>query len=339
MSTAPRAPLSLTPPDEALAALLRLLRPVAPRRMPAAEAVGHVLAEPILAARPVPATLVALREGWAVRAEETLGAGPYAPVPLALAPARVAPGDPLPEGSDAVLDPFEVEDGPVPQVLRPVAPGEGVRQPGEDIPAGACLRGAGERLAARDLPALAALGIAEVALRVPHLGLLGPASPFLAALAGAEGAGVAPAPGAAADLLVITSAGPAWPGLAASVQGLGARPGAMTGVGTLGGAPALLLPAGAEDAYAAWLLLLRPALRHLSGAPQPAPRRARLARKVASTVGLAEIVPLRCRDGLAEPLAVGALPLWAIPAADGVLVVPPAAEGYEAGAEISVLPP
>lgn len=104
--------------------------------------------------------------------------------------------------------------------------------------------------------------------------------------------------------------------------------------------PALLVPGRAEDAFGAWVLLGRPALARLSGARPARPLRARLARKVASAAGLAELVPVRLPEpGIAEPLAVGGLPLGALPAVDALLVVPPAAEGHEAGAEIELSPP
>ena len=111
------------------------------------------------------------------------------------------------------------------------------------------------------------------------------------------------------------------------------------GLGTPGGRPALLLPARAEEALAGWYLLGRPALRHLAGAPPPAPIRARLARKLASTVGLLEIVPVRLlAPDLAEPLAVGALPAGLLAAADALLLVPPGVEGYEAGNAVDLQP-
>jgi molybdopterin biosynthesis enzyme len=98
----------------------------------------------------------------------------------------------------------------------------------------------------------------------------------------------------------------------------------------------LLLPDRAEDALAAWWLLGRPLLRHLAGAAASPPREARLARKVASAIGLAELVPLRFTEpGVVQPLAVGALPLGILATADALLVVPPGAEGYEAGSMIA----
>ena len=333
-------PLRLTAPEAALARLLALLPgPVAPCRLPVAGALGRVLAAELVAPGPVPAAPMALQPGWAVAAAETLGAGPYAPVLLAAPPARVAPGDLLPPGTDAVLPPFALaQDGPFAQVLEPVAPGEGVRLPGEEVAAGTVLRRAGERLAPRDLPALAACGIAEVAARVPRLAWRGEAAlrPLLAALVAAEGA----APGEAEPDLVLLAGGPEALGPGeVLLHGLGARPGMAVGLGLSGDIPALLLSARAEEALAGWVLLGRPALRHLAGAPPPPPIRARLARKLASAVGLLEIVPVRLlAPDLAEPLAVGALPSGLLAAADALLLVPPGIEGYEAGNAVELQP-
>jgi molybdopterin biosynthesis enzyme len=340
MSSTP--PLRLTPPDEALATLLAMLAPCPPRRVPVAEAVGLVLAVPLVVPGPLPIRPVALVAGWAVRAEETLGAGPYAPAPLATLPVPVAPGDALPDRTDAVLGPFELEEGPLPQALQGVVPGEGVRAPGEDAAPGTRLREAGERMTARDLPALAAMGVAEVPVRIPRIAWAGAAAPFVSALIrgeAGESCALADCTGredTPPDLILVTGPGS---GFVPTLHGLGSRPGGPAAIGLVGAVPAVLLPGLPQDAYAAWILLLRPALRHLTGAPPLETGRARLARKVASTVGLAEIVPLRLDGERAEPLAVGAVPLSALAAADGVLVVPPGAEGYEAGAEISVLPP
>ncbi|MBX9594135.1 MAG: molybdopterin biosynthesis protein, partial [Roseomonas sp.] len=118
-----------------------------------------MLASALVAAGPVPARAMALREGWAVAAAETEGAGVYAPAPLPGPAIRVRPGDPMPDGRDAVLDPFDaMEAGDGVMAMQAVAAGDGVHPPGADIAAGSVIRAAGERLRARDLPALAALG-------------------------------------------------------------------------------------------------------------------------------------------------------------------------------------
>lgn len=348
--------LRLTGLEAALSAWLALVpRPVAPTLLPPAEAVGRVLAETIRTAAPVPPVAVALREGWAVASAETLGAGPYAPAPLPSDPPWLQPGDPLPPGTDAVLPPFDLlREGPYAQATQPVAPGEGARQPGEDIAAGTTLRAAGERLRVQDLPALAALGQARAAVRIPRVACIGADEAVATMLAGLAAQGGAawtalPEPAAATvppvtaahDLLLL--AGEAGPRLLAAsgrllVRGVGARPGEPTAFGVVADRPVLLLPRQPEDAVAAWMLFVRPALAALAGVIPLAPRRVRLAAKVASTVGLAELALLRLDDAGALPLAVGSLPLAALSAADALLVVPPGSEGYEAGTDIPVLP-
>jgi molybdopterin biosynthesis enzyme len=151
------------------------------------------------------------------------------------------------------------------------------------------------------------------------------------------------APGA--DLLLLTGgsgqgeqdAGAAAIAMAGRLlcHGSAARPGRTAGLCELLGRPVLLLPGRAEDALAAWWWLARPALRRLAGATDQPPLRLRLAGKVASAVGLAELVPLAA-DG--RPLAVGALPLAALVAAAAILEVPPESEGLPAGTEVEAFP-
>ena len=368
-------PNSLTALDEATALLLAGIAAVAPSSLPLAEAIGCVLATPLQATAPVPPCPVARWDGWAIAAADTLGAGPYAPAVLPMPPPLLQPGEALPQGTDAVLPrPDLVRDGPFAQVLDAVAPGTGVRAPGEDAAAGTLLRAAGERLSPLDLPLLAALGVTEVAVRRPRLGWLAIGDEILAdgvrdtlfaacaALAQAAGAVLVrlpPAPDDAAtiaaalrsgadgcDLLLTvggTGAGArdvTATGLRSAgrllVHGIGARPGMSAGFGAVGGQPVILLPGTPGDALAAWLLLVRPALAALTDVPPAPPLHARLARKVTSTVGLVELAPLRrLADGRVEPLATGALPLHAL-ASGAVLILPAASEGAEAGAEISM---
>ena len=132
-------------------------------------------------------------------------------------------------------------------------------------------------------------------------------------------------------------------GLAAAgrlhVHGIGMRPGMRAGIGDCAGTPVLMLPGSVADMLATWILLVRPALGALTGAPPPPEQRARLTRKIASTVGLAELA-LLATTGTAEaaPLAIGDLPLHAWLAADRLLVVAGATEGYEAGSEVGLVP-
>ena len=63
-----------------------------------------------------------------------------------------------------------------------------------------------------------------------------------------------------------------------------------------------------------------------------------LTRKIASTVGLSEVVPVRRDGGKAEPLASKYLPLSALARADGWVLVPADSEGYADGAQVAVRP-
>lgn len=381
-ASAMASPRRLASLDDARAALMRCLPPpVAPRRMAANEAAaspGAVLAQTLVAPTGLPAAARAERDGWAVAALDTQGAAPQSPAPLAQMPPRVARGDAMPPGTDAVLGPFDLlREFGMAQAIQPVAPGDGVRGPGEDIAAGAVLREAGESLRATDLAALSACGIASVETRSARIAWIpvgdeivadpscDRTGPVLAALAARAGIPFdalpavpdAPAPIAAAlraataghDLLMLgggTGEGlqdVSAAGLAAAgtvhVHGIGLQPGASAGFGLVGTLPALLVPGSLEDAIAIWFALARPAIDALTAAAPRPPRRARLARKLASAVGIAELAALAIdAEGRATPLAVGGLPLAALAAADGLALVPAAAEGYEAGSEIEYAP-
>lgn len=371
------APLRLTAPDLALAALLALVpEPVPPASRPAHASVGCRLAADLVTPTPIPAVATAIRDGWAVRAADTAGASPYSPAPLPAA-SWVEAGAPLPDGADAVLPAFDVSDGQHLAALRDAVAGEGLRAAGEDAPPNWAWRRAGDRLRAFDLPLLAAAGMVAVSVRRPTVALLpiggeivgDPArdtlGSFLSRLIEGEGAGARTVPpvaddpaaiadrlrGAAqeADLVLTlggtgegkadqTSAGLALAGQLA-LHGLGARPGSTAGFGAAEGCPVVMLPGHAEDALAAWILLARPALRRLSAARDDPPRRVRLAGKIASAVGMAEVVLLRrCGEpDMMAPLATGSLPLASFVQADAVLVVPGSSEGYERGASVEVL--
>jgi molybdopterin biosynthesis enzyme len=63
-----------------------------------------------------------------------------------------------------------------------------------------------------------------------------------------------------------------------------------------------------------------------------------LARKVSSTVGLAEVVPVRRNGSQAEPLATKYLPLSLLARSDGWIFVPADSEGYSGGSAVQVRP-
>jgi molybdopterin biosynthesis enzyme len=67
-------------------------------------------------------------------------------------------------------------------------------------------------------------------------------------------------------------------------------------------------------------------------------RAARLARKIASPIGLAEIVPVATCEGGVEPLASGHFPLQALARAEGWIMIAPDSEGYAEGSSVEVMP-
>src|ERR1700737_1685670 len=97
----PQRITKLTPLGDVLVRVDALVKPVAPRRADLSAALGRILAEDVVIPGPLPATAVALRDGWAVRCDLTAAAGGYAPAPLPSA-VRIDVGQPLPADADAV---------------------------------------------------------------------------------------------------------------------------------------------------------------------------------------------------------------------------------------------
>jgi molybdopterin biosynthesis enzyme len=123
------------------------------------------------------------------------------------------------------------------------------------------------------------------------------------------------------------------------VHGIALAPGETAAFGWSGTRPVLLVPGRIDAALAVWLTLGRAMIARLCGGAEECPgSRAVLARKIASPLGLAEVVPVRCRDGEAQSLASGYWPMQALARADGWILVPADSEGYPAGTEVVVRP-
>lgn len=133
-------------------------------RLPLADAVGRVTAEPVWATRSSPPYDAAAMDGIAVRAAGTgcgtLPEGAYDVVDT---------GDALPPGRDAVVMREQVVPGPDGgvRVPGPVPARRHVRSVGEDLSAGELLLPAGHRLGAVDVAAAAAAGALELAVHRP----------------------------------------------------------------------------------------------------------------------------------------------------------------------------
>jgi len=151
-------------------------------------ALGRVLAEPVWALRSSPHYHAAAMDGFALRAEDTRGAQPSAPVTLRLPEAAqyVDTGDPLPDWANAVIPIENVEsldqDGQIyadvrhPDFIRFRAasvPWQHVRPLGEDIVATQLVLPAGHVLRPYDLGAIAASGHDSVIVaRSPRVAIL-----------------------------------------------------------------------------------------------------------------------------------------------------------------------
>jgi molybdopterin biosynthesis enzyme len=353
----------LTPVAEALSRLLEGARPVAARSVPLRAAEGKILAEPLSASGPVPPRSIALRDGWAVAAEEVAGASSYSPVFLPNAPIWVVERQTLPPGADCVLPPDSVsETGGIAEVAASAHPGEGARRAGEDANRGAVLRRAGEAMRALDVAAASAAGLDRCLVREPRVRVLSvgarpdAVSDFLgreAVLAAAQmvhqavsertratALGTTPRP----DLILITGDMTLASEIlrqngAVLAASLALRPGEFAACGRVGDAPVVIVPPRVEAALALSLLMIGPCLERLSGAkPQAAGLEDRLTRKISSALGVTEVVLLReTLDGF-EPLAVGDLSLSAMGAADHWLAIPPESEGHAAGELVEARP-
>ena len=340
--------------------------PVEPREEAVTKALGLTLAASAVIAAGHPKAALALRDGYAVRSDATLDASSYAPAPLSPAPTRVEMGDTMPAGADAVaaLDAVQMRGAEI-QALAAVAPGEGVLAPNADATADLQLRLAGARLRRIDVALLTALGVERVLVRQPRVRVVqagasdiirGAATLIASAVASESGITVtdnstleAALNDASADMIVAiggTGSGRNDDSVrtlarAGTVQfhGIGITPGETTALGFVGARPVLLLPGRIDAALAGWLtvgrrMLARRAFRLI----EEQPFAAELARKIASPLGLAEVVAVRRRLGKVEPVAQGYLSMQALAHAEGWILVPADSEGYAPGARVVVRP-
>jgi len=155
------------------------------------EAGTRVVAADVRSEVAVPGFERAAMDGYAVRAEESFGAGPYSPLELRIVgesmpgrpfagrlsagqAVRIMTGSPVPAGADAVL-PFEVarEEGGVVFISEAISPGRHVGRRGEDVEPGRTVLTAGRVLRPQDLGLLASLGVASVrVVRQPRVDIL-----------------------------------------------------------------------------------------------------------------------------------------------------------------------
>jgi molybdopterin biosynthesis enzyme len=99
----------------------------------------------------------------------------------------------------------------------------------------------------------------------------------------------------------------------------------------------LVVPGRLDAALAVWLTLGGRMLARLSGRePDDQGATVMLNRKIASTLGFAELVPVTREEGGVAPLASGYLSPQSLARADGFVLVPADREGYAAGAQVEM---
>jgi len=176
-------------------AALRILAAV-PRqptlRIPLDDALGTVLAEPLVSPLDLPAWTNSAMDGYAARSDDVHGATAERPIRLrvveqipagcfpsrTLQPgecARIFTGAPLPSGADSVIRQEDTDLGrDTVEIRSDRDAGANIRSAGEDIRRGETVLEAGTELGAAELGVLASLAVAHpLVFRRPRVGILG----------------------------------------------------------------------------------------------------------------------------------------------------------------------
>ncbi len=281
----------------------------------------------------MPSEVIALRDGFAVAALETIGASAYAPAFALTSPPWVACGDALPPSTDAILPSHAVQYSNLPvEILAQAAPGDGVRRQGDDFRLGAEIIAAGEKLTPIHFALLRALGVTSVSVRTPQVKILVRRDPPQGDFIGPVLRGLARALGASSETdavdmndikafsqtltnidadLIISVGGTGFgeydhaaDALRQSgsllIHGLALHAGETGGCGSIAksgssdATPVILAPGRFEAAFAIWLSLARPCLcQMMKAAPKRLGAALPLSRKITSNPGIADIVLLR----------------------------------------------
>lgn len=184
---------------EALELVLAGIEVLPPEHVELAQALGRILAQPIVAQDSLPPFANSSMDGYALRAADLAGATPQSPVSLRVlgeiaagavgdvpvlpgTAVRIMTGAPLPPGADAVVpvedtnEPWRDAERPLAShvlIFRQVAPGAYVRPVGEDIQAGQVVLAAGHLIRPQEIGVLASLGVSSVpVVRRPRVGIL-----------------------------------------------------------------------------------------------------------------------------------------------------------------------
>lgn len=177
--------------DAAWAWLDRMARPLPCELVPLAQATGRVLFEPLVAEINVPSFDRAAMDGYALRADETIGSNNHSPVEFRVIGesyagrpcdetvtagtcVRIMTGAPVPTGADAVIPVESTRESLIGIEVTEVIPqGKHVGRIGEDISMGQFVLPAGRRLRPQDIAVAASLGHADLGVhRRPHVRII-----------------------------------------------------------------------------------------------------------------------------------------------------------------------
>jgi molybdopterin biosynthesis enzyme len=347
MTSSQRLPACLTSLDVVLAALLRGVKPVAALGF-TGRANSASFSMPELKSWPVHD--IAASDGWALRASDLVGASSYTPVPLAKPPVWVEAGDRIPDGCDCVVGEDSVDlTGPIAQALAEAIPGQGIRRKGGPIADVSRIADAWRpedlfahrprvrvvnvprgnitaKLIASSLQKAGAdaVCVEATARDASSIGMqLDVSDCDLVVIVGGSGVGRTDA-----SVVALAARGEVI------AHGLALQPGRTAAVGGIGRTPAVIVPGAPDQALAVWFAVVAPLLDRLVDRERGT-LSLPLARKIASSVGLAEIALLeRCNDAW-MPIAIGDLPLETVARAGAWLLVPGGSEGYAAGTPVS----
>jgi molybdopterin molybdotransferase len=124
-------------------------------------------------------------------------------------------------------------------------------------------------------------------------------------------------------------------------HGLAIKPGKPTLLGQSDGVPIIGLPGNPRSALVVFRLIGMPIVRRAGGwtaEPAGGSVHAALSRELPSAAGRLDVVQVRLKDGLAEPIFGSSALLSVLTAADGYVIVPEDANGLSAGEHVEVFP-
>ena len=172
------------------------LAPIGSETVELAQALGRILAQTVVAEVDVPGFDRSSVDGFAVRADDTVGASERAPRTLVVNPEVLTPGtEPqvpitrgtatliatggmVPRGADAVVmvehtEAYDRDGNTLIEVRRPAPPGQFIAFAGSDLARGETVLRAGQMLTSREIGMLAAVGCAAIEVwRKPRVAII-----------------------------------------------------------------------------------------------------------------------------------------------------------------------